>query len=885
MARSLDVLRFRVRSLLRRSRADAELDRELREHLERQVEEYVARGMAPDDARRAALATFGGVQNVREEARDARGVAAIESLLRDFRYTLRALLHEPMLLVAAALSIALGVGGNIAVFSLARAVVFAPPDAREPATLVNARVSHGSHVSYQRWRDIDAGGALEHFAGYSIEGEVNWLDAGGAGGAAVSIVPMLVTANFFEVTGTPVARGRAFSAAEARMELDPHVAVISHEFWQLRLGGDSGIIGRKLVINGEPYTVMGVLPSHLRSVAGFGIAPAVYLPLNRSLGPDSRAPKATIVQLVGRLKPGQGLAEGRAALDALDRRLARLDGDTLYGGVQDFASVNTFRTGKEARTIGLFLAVLGVVSLSVLLIACANVAGLLIARGTRRRQEIAVRLAIGGSRARLVQQLMIEGLWLALIGTAAGIGLSVAFMRVVNSLSLPIPFPIALNLTTDRAVFACALGLVALTVLTCALLPALRATRISLVPALKREEPFYIVRRFTARGVLLTGQVMVSTILLVTAILFVRNLVRTQVTSPGFEVNHALVAQIGFVQGRRDADHATFLQAAADRVRSLPGVAGVAYAASMPLTVHTGSSNGLTARIDGSAQTQHVEFSREIVGPEYFSTMGIRVLGGREFVETDAAGTPPVAIVNEVFARRYLGGKNPLGQRVQFKEDSSDFRVVGVVANSKMRTLGEDERAAIYVPLKQSKKSLRVGFVITRTQNDPTALVGPVRQALGALDKSVAVSVEPMASALQFALLPSRIGASVLGTLGLLGLALAAFGLYALVSYSVSRRVGEIAIRSALGASRGAILRLVMRDATLHVGVGLALGLAVSALITSPLSAFLVAGLSTTDPLSFGGTALVFILVSLLASWLPARFAMRVSPVVAMRLD
>ena len=217
--------------------------------------------------------------------------------------------------------------------------------------------------------------------------------------------------------------------------------------------------------------------------------------------------------------------------------------------------------------------------------------------------------------------------------------------------------------------------------------------------------------------------------------------------------------------------------------------------------------------------------------------------------------------------------------------DSSDFRIVGVVGNSKMRTLGEDERAAIYVPLRQSGKDLRVGFVIARTQSDPATFVTPVRQALGALDRSVAMSVEPMASALQFALLPSRIGASVLGTLGMLGLVLAAFGLYAMVSYSVSRRVGEIAIRSALGASRGAILRLVMRDATLHVGAGLAFGLAISALITSPLSAFLVAGLSATDPLSFGGTALVFVLVSLLASWFPARFAMRVSPVVAMRLD
>ena len=881
MPRFLDVIRLRARSLIHSRAVDAELDRELREHLERQVEENVGRGMSQDEARRAALATFGGFESVREEARDARGVAVIENLLRDFRYTLRALVREPMLLVAATLSIALGVGGNIAVFSLARAVAFAPPDARDPASLVNARVSHGSHVSYRRWRDIDAGGALEHFAGYSIEGEVNWLD----GGAAVSIVPMLVTANFFDVTGTPVARGRPFSASEARAELDPHIVVITHEFWQSRLGGDANIVGAKLVINGEPYTVLGVLPPHLRSVAGFGVAPALYLPLNRSLGPEARDRNAHIVQLVGRLKPGQSMTEARSALDALDRRLARLDGDTLYGGVQEFAAVNTFRTGREARTIGLFIAVLGFVSLSVLLIACANVAGLLIARGTRRRQEIAVRLAIGGSRARLIQQLMVEGLWLALIGAAAGIGLSMAFMRAVNSLSLPIPFPIALNLTTDRAVFACALGLVALTVITCALFPALEATRMTLVPALKREEPFYVVRRFTARGVLLVGQVMISTILLVTAILFVRNLVRTQVTSPGFEVNRAFVAQLGFVQGQHDANHPAFLQEAADRVRSLPGVADAAYAGSVPLTVHTGSSNGLSARIDGSAETRHVEFSKEIVGPRYFSTMGIRLLAGREFTETDAPGAPLVAIVNETFARRYLGEKNPLGQRMQFVEDSSDFRIVGVVANSKMRTLGEDERAAIYVPLRQSDKDLRLGFVIARTQTDPAALTSSVRQALGALDKSVAVSVEPMGSALQFALLPSQIGASVLGTLGMLGLVLAAFGLYALVSYNASRRVSEIAIRSALGASRGAILRLVMRDATLHVCIGLVLGLGVSALITSPLAAFLVTGLSPTDPLSFGGTAVVFVLVSLLASWLPARAAMRVSPVVAMRLD
>jgi predicted permease len=593
------------------------------------------------------------------------------------------------------------------------------------------------------------------------------------------------------------------------------------------------------------------------------------------------------VQLVGRLKPGQSVAEGRSAVDAIDRRLAHAQGDSLYGGVQEFGAVDSFggNTSKQMRILGGFLALLGLVSLFVLLIACANVAGLLIARGTRRRQEIAIRLAIGGTRARLVQQLLIDGLWLALIGTMAGLALSLAFMRVVNSLSLPVPVPIALHLAPDRAVLACALGLVILTVLLCALLPALNATRLTLAPALKREEPFYMMRRFTARGVLLAGQVTVSTVLLVTAFLFVRNLARTQVTDPGFSVSRTVVAQLGFVQGRADADHVAALRAAVERVRALPGVEEASYADGVPLTVHGGSSNGRSARIGGRAQAEHIEFSRNVVGPAYFAAMGIRLQAGREFRETDAPGAPAVVIVNEEFARRYFRDASPVGKRVQFVDEKVGFEVVGVVGNGKHVTLGEPQRAAMYFPLRQRAPELRVAFVIARTQGEPAALIAPVRQALSSLDRTMAVAVEPMASALQFALLPSRIGASVLGTLGALGLLLAAFGLYAIVSYNVSRRVGEIAIRSALGASRGAIVHLVLRDASLHVGIGLALGLGISAVVTAPLTTFLVAGLSATDPLSFAGTAVVFVGVGVLASWLPARSAMRISPVVAMRLD
>ena len=881
MQRWIDVMRSRVRAIVHRGRADAELDRELRAHIEYQVEENLARGMSPAEARRVALNNFGGVQNAREESRDARGVAVVENLARDFRYTFRALFREPMLLVAATLSIALGAGGNIAVLSLAREFVLVAPTVRDPATLVDMRVSHGSHASYQRWLDLDASGGVERVAGYSIEKEMNWLD----GDAAASIVPMIVTANFFEVTGVPVARGRGFSAAEARAELDPHIAVVSHEFWQRKLRGDSAVIGRALTMNGELYTIVGILPPRLRSVAGFAIQPSVYVPLNRSLMPQLQKSDANVVQLLARLKPGQSLAEGRVAIDAIDRRLARLAGDTLYGGVQVFAPVATFGSAKSLRIVGGFLALLGVVSLLVLLIACANVAGLLIARATRRRQEIAIRLAIGGTRARLLQQLLVEGLWLAVLGTTAGVALSIVFMRVMNSLTLPFPLPIELHLAPDLAVFLCAIGVVILTVLLCALLPALHATRLTLVPALKQEEPRYIIKRFTVRGVLLTGQVTVSTMLLVTAFLFLRNLTRAHVTNPGFEVNRVLMAQIGFVEGRPDADHPAFLQAAVERARALPGVEEAAYAAAVPLTFYSGSSNGLTARIAGGAHTEHIEFAQSLVGPDYFSTMNVRLFAGREFQTADAPGTPMVAIVNQEFSRRLFKGKNPVGQRVSFAETKFEFEIVGVVANGKHRTLGEEQRPALYLPVRQHADEVRVGFVLARTRGEPAPLLTPIRRAIGELDRSISVTVEPMSSALSFALLPSRIGAAVLGTLGVLGLVLAAFGLYAIVSYNVSRRIGEIAIRSALGASRGAILRLVIRDASLHVGLGLVLGLAVSALVTAPLTTFLAAGLSATDPLSFAGTAFVFLLVSVLASWLPARHATRVSPVVAMRLD
>jgi predicted permease len=619
---------------------------------------------------------------------------------------------------------------------------------------------------------------------------------------------------------------------------------------------------------------------------GFGLSPNVYVPLSRAVVPELDTPNAAVVSLLGRLRSGQTVAQGRAAVDAVDRRLGRLQGDSVYAGVQEFERVGTL-SGKVSSTVRAFFALAGLVSLSVLLIGCANVAGLLIARGTLRRREIAIRLALGGTRVRLLQQFLVEGFWLALIGTACGTAASVAFMRLVNGLTLPIPFPIELHLELNGPIFAAALGLVVACMVLCALLPALTATRLTLLPGLKHEESRPIARRFTMRRMLLIGQVTVSTVLLVTAFLFVRNLARSQVTDPGFGVNDALVVQLGFDEGRAASEQVAVLERAVERVAAVPGVVSAAYSRVLPLTAYAGSTNGGDARIDGRPSPEHVEYALGQVGPGYFAAMGTRLLQGREFTRSDALGAPSVAIVNAEFVRRYFSGASPIGRRVVFPGEGNwrDIEIVGVVANGKHRTLGEDQRAAIYQPLRQYAGGVGAAFVIARSRADVSGLVSSVRAAVAELDRSVAVEVKPMRSALAFALLPSQMGAALLGTLGVLGLLLAMFGLYAIVSYTVSRRVIEIAIRSALGASRRQVAGLVVRDALVLVAIGLVAGLAISMLVTRPLATFLVAGLSATDPLSLAATVAAFVVVTVLASWIPARRAMRVSPSLAMRLE
>ncbi len=883
MKRHLDRLWLRMRSLFQGTTVDASMKSEIRVHLEEQIDEYVARGMDPRDARLKAMRDFGPVDRIEEECRDTRRIAFFENVLLDLRYSFRSLVAQPLLLAAAAISIAVAIGANTTIFGLATSLLMVTPTAREPERLVHIRMRSGSHVSYREWRDLSESGALAGLTGFNVEASINWRD----GDRSVSLSPLFVTANFFDVLSVPLAMGRRFTASEAAAEKDPALAVVSHGFWTSRLGSDPQVVGRSLVINGRPYTVVGVLAPAVRSIIGFGLAPEVYLPLSRELLPDLDEPDSGAVELVGRLHDGQTLGEGRAALETAGRRLVRDHGNTRLGAVEQFLPPASPERLGSLAVVGTFFVVLFIAVGLVLAIACANVAGLLLARATVRTREMAVRVALGASRRRLVQQLLTEGFWIAVAGTAGGLVLMQVLQALLSRLSLPLPVPLELRIAFDARLFGYVVGLTLLTTLMSALAPALQATKRSQWPALRQGDG-RSVGNGRLRSALVVGQLAVALVLLVTASIFVRNLTLAQYLNPGFDTTDSYVGLVGFVEGRYDdAGRVGWLEAASARLRELPGVRAAGYAHGAPLTIRSGMSTGTDLAIEGRDGTIRAEFEDNFVGPGYFEALGIGLVKGRAFRVDDGAGAPVVIVINEEFARRYLAGLEPIGRRVHLpgaENATYPAEIVGVVVNSKHRSLGEDQKAAIYEVYAQRSRRQRVAHLFVRAEPgvplSPRALAASIQR----LDPSAAVDVQPMRDSLAFAFLPSRVGAAVLGTLGLLGLVLAMGGLFAVVSYSVSRRTGEIGIRMALGASAARVLRLVLGDALRLTAIGVAVGLAAAWFVTRPLAMFLVVGASG-DPLAFVAAAAVLIVVSAVAAWGPARRAVRIDPVAALRCD
>jgi len=645
------------------------------------------------------------------------------------------------------------------------------------------------------------------------------------------------------------------------------------------------VVGRAIVINGEPYVITGVLPAGFRSISGFGLVPEIYLPLSPRVFPPLARPRSAAAQLVGRLRPDQTLAEGRAALSVVIARIAGTDDRPEFRSLTEFAAVGGVSQVREFRELGLFFLMLMVVSGLVLAIACANVAGLLLARSLTRRREIALRIALGASRGRLIQQLLIESVVLTTAGAAIGALLTGFVFSALSAISLPLPLPLELHFTLDWRTVTLAVGLVFVSTCLTGLVPALQATRPALVPAIKLDERHLVIRRLTLRGLLVAGQVAVSVLLVVAALLFVRSLGRATSVDPGFDVDRLLVAQLSFVEGRQGSADRQAVEDLIDRVRAIPGVTAAAFSQGVPLTIFAGSRTGTEVFLEGRPAPTRVDFDSNQVGPDYFKTMGIRVIRGRDFASADRAGSAPVILINEEFARRYFPGVDPIGLHIKYSNEGSGDEIIGVVSNGKYRFLSEAQDAAIYEPLLGDRTPNRLVHVLVRTNGSPESIAPAVRKVVLDADGSAAVTLTPMRAALSFAILPSRMGSTLLGLLGGLGMLLAMVGLFGVVSFAVSRRTSEIAIRMALGASRAAVLRLVLRDAGRLVVGGVVIGLLFAWLLTKPLSAFLVAGVDPGDPVTFvvaGGTLL---LASLAAMWSPAAKAIRVAPARVLKAD
>jgi predicted permease len=868
-----DVAR-RLAWLARRSRFERELDDEIQFHIEMRADELERDGLPRAEALHQARRQFGSRLRVSEDSRSAWHLRWLADLCADLRYAARGFRRNPAFTLTAISCLALGVGANTTVFSIAMEALFSEPSCRDSRSLVQLRAAGASFWPAREYRFLRDSGAFDGLAGMNIGEVVNWRDAD----SSRRIAGTRVTSNFFDVTGVPVAMGRPIRTGESQ------VAVLTHGFWTRRLGADPAVVGRKLVLDGQPYTVVGVLPREHRNLAGFGFMPDLYLTMDSSeYLLFARLPRDTTLQAAsgrletisreldrvypdrGRDRPRQAFLSGVGGIDRL--RAEAGEGWTGGGIVQAVA----------------FFAMLVVVTGLVLLIACANVSSLLLARGMSRSHEFAIRASLGGGRGRILRQLMAESLLLAACGTAAGLLVNLALTRLLGSVRLSIWLPIEFLIQPDRRLLAYSVAIAAIVSVAAGLMPALRAARAGISGALKQVPPPAAARRWTLRNALVVSQIAVSIVLLSGGWLFVRNLFRAASSDPGFDTAHTVWATFRALPAACTPERFHLLtNTAIDRLRALPGVDSASLARAVPLQSPFRISGRL--RPDARGHAVPVQYNFNAVGPDYFRTMGIHLVEGRSFLASDAAKTPPVVILNENLARTLFGRSTAAGRTLALP-DGRVVRVVGIARNSKYFMLGEANPAALYVPWSQHADGVRFAHFLIRTKYASESTVRDVDRTLAALDPTIAVEVRTMRDALQFTLLPSRVGAGVIGAMALLGLALASIGLYGVLLYTTSRRVREIGIRVALGASPHSIVRMIAGESARLVAAGLAIGICLSAMAVRPLAVFLVPEVRPADPMNFVAVSAGLLLVAAVATVSPALHALRIDPVAALRHD
>ena len=815
----------------------------------------------------------------------------------DFRYALRRLLRARGFTLAASLTIALGVGANTAIFSLVNAILLRPPVAvAESDRLVGVFTSDYSGPAYgsSSIADLDdfnreSGDVFAGVMGFSPRPA-----AVGTDDNLERVAVEVVTDNYFQVLGTPLAAGRGFGA-EQRVQGGEPVAVISYALWQRRFGGDPAIVGKPLRMNAREFTIAGVagegFAGSLRGLVSDVWVPAAigqYVGMGRDFF-TSRGDRGAFAY--ARLKPGVTMEQAQARMAVVARQLTAAYPNAWTDVTRQGRRI-TLLPERETRippqvrgpALGFVAILMGTVAL-VLLVCCANVAGLLLARATSRLKEVGIRISLGASRGRVVRQMLMESLLLAVLGGIVGTVTAIWAGRAVMALGVPsqIPVRISLDLAPDYRVLAFTLAVTLITGVVFGLAPALRASRADVVTALKTDSPAMRLggRRFSLQGALVVGQVSLSLLLLVGALLFMRTLRAAASIDPGFRVDNMLLLDIAprpGEEGRVNAEQVAL--EVRDRVAAVPGVRSVSWTNNVPLGLNA-SRRGLRVENHRPREGEDMEFHYGVVGPRYFETMEVPLVRGRGFTDADRPGAPLVVVVNESFAKKFWGDADPIGKRISVSGEAGPWlEVVGLARDGKYVTIAESPRPYVFYPQLQNPDGVTL---LVRTASDPLRLLAAVRREVGTVAPSWMIErPRTLDEHIGASLLPQRIAAGILGAFGVVALLLAAVGLYGVVAFAVAQRTREIGIRVALGAQSGEVLGLMLRQGMILAGIGLLVGLPVSFIVGKLISGFLL-GAGAADPLVFVGAAASLVLVTLVASYVPARRASRVDPMVALR--
>jgi predicted permease len=810
----------------------------------------------------------------------------MKTTLHDLRYALRLLGKSPGFTAAAIVTLALGIGANTAIYTLADATLLRPVKVADPDRLVV--FSWSSSVpdfrEYQARDDV--------FSGTTASGGASRMSIT-VDGTSELAVGLFASGNLFDVLGVSPAHGRLLQQADDAPGA-PTVAVLSHAYWQSRFGADPAAVGRLVSINGVAATIVGVAPAWFRGVSLFS-SPAVYLPVSSSdqirTGAFFARAKALTnrgfvwLRVMGRLREGVAVGQAEAALGAQYQQQHPPSPGRSPEKLR-LTPLSTTALGGDAAAVRRFVMLLaGVVSLT-LLIGCANIANLLLARAAARRREIGLRLALGASRSRIARQMLTESLVLASLGGAAATLVAYATLRLITVFQLPGGIPIAgLDLAIDRTALAATGALSIATGLLFGVTPALRAAGADLVASLRDASRFATGRGRTRAG-LVAIQVALSLVLLIGSGLFLRSLLNGVRTPLGFTPDSVVTASVNLALARYpDARAAAFYPAAVERVRALPGVTAAAWTSILP----TVGEMMWSTEVEGYAPPpgEHATVHASHVGAEYFRTLGTRVTAGREFEAADAAGQP-IAVINETMARRYWSGRGPIGGRVKFFDRW--LTVVGVVEDTKVAELDEAPVPFVYLMFDQwltGKQSIAtdMAHLFVRTGDGDQQLVPLVREQLLALDAQLPLYfVRPFEEIVGNLVMPQRMGATLFGIFSVLALTLAAVGIYGVASYVAALRTREMGIRVALGAARADIRTLVLRQGLTPVWVGIAGGLLLAYWAGRAATTFLY-GVSATDPLTFGAVVLLLAVIALGATYAPARRAAAVDPVRALRYE